>query len=915
MATIRSIDPKTYSDNPYIQALLAKRVWSSGDLITYHLKSTDLDGNGVNDLDERGASAAIADAYNAFAAVANIRVQQVADPLDAVWVEKVIEGSGGATHFLPYLRNRATNDNGGNYKILGTDPAQFVKGGQWYRIALHEIGHGLGLEHTHETGLFPGVPAGENVPGDNGLNSDLYSVMSYRPVTSFTYGTPVTPMAFDIAAVQALYGANMSTATGNDGYVLPTANAPGTFYACIWDAAGIDGISVGAQASTGATIDLRAATLRNEVGGGGFLSSVNGIDGGFTIAHGVVIENATGSAHADTITGNAANNRLTGGGGVDTIYGMEGDDILLAGPGAVPALLKPAGTVNDSQEKAASLDSWFTLTDDATIANATSIPHATVRATASGQAEWYQFSVTTAGRIAIDIDAATFDTVIYLYNAAGTQLAKNDDSRPIDPGSVVNPRDSSETNDSAISFNVVQPGSYFIKVIRYGSDVTPQNGSYTLHVSVPNAAIAVSGYQGSTLDGGDGTDSLFGGSADDILIGGNGDDHLYGGLGADRLVGGEGQDYARYDDANHGNLTIRLDTPEANTGAAAGDTYSGIEGIYGGAGNDRIYGDATANHFLGQGGNDILYGKAGNDTLDGSDGNDHLYGGAGADRLVGGAGQDYARYDEANHGNLTIRLDAPEANTGVAAGDTYSGIEGVYGGSGNDTIHGDAGANHLLGQGGNDRLYGNAGNDRLGGAAGNDFLYGGLGADHMDGGAGTDYARYDDADYGDLVINLTSPGANTGAAAGDSYISIEGIYGGSGNDTITGNSTANHLIGNGGSDTLDGRGGNDVLQGASGADTFRFTTGLGASNVDTILDFEHGIDHIVFSRSIFAGIGPTLDAHEFGSVADADNFILYDESNGNLLYDAGGSDAGLAPILFATITPGTTLNVNDFFMV
>ena len=59
-----------------------------------------------------------------------------------------------------------------------------------------------------------------------------------------------------------------------------------------------------------------------------------GIQSGFTVAHGVVIENATGGTGRDTITGNAAANTLLGGMGADTLTGGAGDDRLDTGDGA-----------------------------------------------------------------------------------------------------------------------------------------------------------------------------------------------------------------------------------------------------------------------------------------------------------------------------------------------------------------------------------------------------------------------------------------------------------------------------------------------------------------------------------------------------------------------------------------------------
>ena len=58
-------------------------------------------------------------------------------------------------------------------------------------------------------------------------------------------------------------------------------------------------------------IDLRAATLAgDDPNAGGFLSQHTGVAGGFTIANGVVIENAIGGNGNDTLIGNSAANRL-----------------------------------------------------------------------------------------------------------------------------------------------------------------------------------------------------------------------------------------------------------------------------------------------------------------------------------------------------------------------------------------------------------------------------------------------------------------------------------------------------------------------------------------------------------------------------------------------------------------------------
>lgn len=139
-------------------------------------------------------------------------------------------------------------------------------------------------------------------------------------------------------------------------------------------------------------------------------------------------------------------------------------------------------------------------------------------------------------------------------------------------------------------------------------------------------------------------------------------------------------------------------------------------------------------------------------------------------------------------------------------------------GSGADLVLGGVGPNTIDGLGGDDTLYGQGGNDSLSGNTGNDLLDGGAGADSLDGGTGFDFAAYWDASNG-VIADLAFPVAgNTGDAAGDSYVSIEGLIGSAFDDSLRGDDGANWLYGGGGRDWLFGRGGNDVLLGDDGSD-------------------------------------------------------------------------------------------------
>ena len=218
------------------------------------------------------------------------------------------------------------------------------EGGFGRVLLAHEFGHGMGLAHPHDTGGGSDVLTGVTSPfgdfGDFDLNQGVFTTMSYNDgwetgpaglSTTPDYGFQNGIMAVDIAVLQERYGANDTYNGGNDVYVLDDTNDLGTSYDTIWDTGGVDRIVHNGSAN--AVIDLNDATLQYEVGGGGFVSYVDGIFGGFTIANGVVIENADGGSGRDLLVGNEADNRLRGNGGNDTVFGGEGNDFLAGNNG------------------------------------------------------------------------------------------------------------------------------------------------------------------------------------------------------------------------------------------------------------------------------------------------------------------------------------------------------------------------------------------------------------------------------------------------------------------------------------------------------------------------------------------------------------------------------------------------------
>jgi Ca2+-binding RTX toxin-like protein len=275
-------------------------------------------------------------------------------------------------------------------------------------------------------------------------------------------------------------------------------------------------------------------------------------------------------------------------------------------------------------------------------------------------------------------------------------------------------------------------------------------------------------------------------------LGRAGNDILIGGLAGDVLDGGTGEDTADYRDATIG-ITVDLADASLNTDLALGDSFISIERLSGGRFADRLFGDDQDNVLEGAGGADVLDGRA---------------------------GRDFASYRFSLAG-VTASLFDPTQNTGDAAGDTYVSIEHLWGTGSVDTLIGDNDVNQLRG---------------------------GAGADVLNGMGGFDYANYRDSNVG-LTVSLATPSSNTGDAAGDTFVSIEGLVGTALTDTLIGNGQANRLDGSGGADTLNGGGGTDLARYRSSSvgvtvslETPSSNTGDAAGDTYTLIEGLQGSD-------------------------------------------------------------------------
>lgn len=324
-----------------------------------------------------------------------------------------------------------------------------------------------------------------------------------------------------------------------------------------------------------------------------------------------------------------------------------------------------------------------------------------------------------------------------------------------------------------------------------------------------------------------------------------------------------------------------------------------------------MYGSFFDDAIFGHAGNDELRGMEGRDQLFGGAGNDNLNGGSDADFLDGGSGFDTADYSQ-DTAAVGIRLDGVEG-FGSALGDIFVNMEAATGSDYNDIIVGSNTGNVLRGGLGNDTIYAQGGTDTIIGGEGNNTLFGQDGNDTfflrdgvnaVNGGAGTDTADY--AQSTQTVIVRLDGLASGGGATGDTFVSVENINAGFGNDALIGNGGANVLNGRGGNDTilagsgadtLEGREGNDTLYGQAGSDMFVFEDGFG---FDRIADFS--------TADVNEQISLT-DVTAITNYADLTANHLVTDLNGDAVIVDGGNSITLTGVSIAQ------LDASDFVFV
>ena len=627
-----------------------------------------------------------------------------------------------------------------------------------------------------------------------------------------------------------------------------------------------------------------------------------------SLSTGTTALNLTGSIYAQTITGNNGDNILDdgGSGGIDTLEGLLGNDTyVIENAGAIIQEVLAGGTADRV--------------------------HAGVSYTlAAGVNVEFMEAFNPAGIVALNLTGNELAQTI-TGNAGSNQLAGMAGVDTLDGGSGNDRLDGGTGNDTLLGgagddiYVVDAAGDVTTEAATADIDQVQAGLTWTLATNLENltllgtlaingtgntAANIVTGNTGNNLLSGlGGDDQLFGGAGNDALDGSTGNDSLDGGIGNDTLTGGAGNDIYVVDS------TLDIVTEAASAGTdlvQSSATFTltvNVENlVLVGAAAINGTGNTLANSITGTTGANQLFGLDGNDSLDGGTGNDILNGGIGNDTFIVDSATDII--EEIAGGGTADRVNA-SVTFALAADDDVE----VFA----TTLATGTTAIDLTGNALAQSITGNAGINRLEDGAG--------AADTLTGGAGDD--TYVVRTAGTLIVESAGGGTLDRvltsvsfvlAAANDVEVLSTANTALTTAINLTGNAIAQTLVGNAGINRLNGAAGSDTMTGGLGADVFVFTTALGATNIDTISDYNVVDDRIEIDDAVFGGVlvgalaATAFTSNLTGAATTAAQRVIYETDTGFLWFDADGTGAS-AGVRFANVTLGVVMAASEFTVI
>jgi Ca2+-binding RTX toxin-like protein len=824
--------------------------------------------------DYRGLNAQEQDVFRdiltAYSNVANITFQEISETNTSVGDIRIAysglvgeDGSAVAYAFYP----NSTSYAGDIWVDPNYPDNHLLQKGEWgYSTWMHELGHALGLQHPFDGDADPGET--EYYLTGN-FQTQMYSIMGYDRSPYATIEA-YELMLYDIAAIQYIYGANMSYEAGNSTYTFSNSSEE---LRTLWDAGGEDAIDASNQ-SRSVVIDLHD----------GAFSSIGVKNNGQTaqfnvaIAFNAVIENAVGGSNKDTITGNEIANKLDGRGGADTLRGDDGNDIYVVDIVANGTSAKLEDTVVEFVGKG----------DDSIELRGVVGNSAAAAIVLAANIERLDASGTGTTKLNITGNASDntitgndADNILDGGTGADTLLGGDgNDTYKVDQDDVVTeaPNEGIDTVEMTatvadLTFDMTAAYANIENFKLFGTKAGNVVGNDDDNQITGNDAA-------NTLSGAGGDDTLKGMGGSDTLDGGDDNDSLDGGTGVDTMLGGNGDDTYFVDNELDSVDESASDGHDIVKSTVTYGIFDGVEELYLlGTGAIDAVGNDLDNKIVGNDGANIIDGGAGNDTMIGGKGNDTYAVDSDDDEITELA----AGGTDTVEAQLTFSLDGIAEVENLTMAEGAGAIDGT-GNTLNNVITGNEDANKLDGGDGNDTLLGKGGDDELTGGAGIDTLKGGDGNDLYNVNlilSGTAVKLEDtvadlanEGDYDTIKLHsATLANVLTTLTLGANIENLDASDTGSTKLNVTGNTLSNELTGNDADNVLDGGGGDDTLTGGDGNDTYKVSEKDGFVDI-VIEEVGDGIDTVELTTTSPSTIDAPLEFQMSGDFENVENIKL-----------------------------------------